>query len=294
MYKAIGLITCASVMAASLYLFSGGDPSQTLSAQTDPSGGQDYSAVARQFLQDARSEAARGNVEEARRLAETAAELASDWSSTEESPAEFLAKLNPQAATPQENIFADEWESQQPVLPSAKAPPAAAAGITVGSSESAFAGTGNSSQMLRNREATRLLGEARSAMKQGDLATARARAMQAKQLNASYTLWDDKPEYVLGDLEAAADTLTFRGSEEPVAESSRAASAATLLQQARAAMEAGRLTEAQQLADRADASGQAFGAFEDTPDMVSRDIERLQAAIASDRVEGAAAAATSR
>ena len=54
MYKAIGLIICASVMAVSLYLFSGGDPSRALSARTDSESGDGYGAVARRFLQDAR------------------------------------------------------------------------------------------------------------------------------------------------------------------------------------------------------------------------------------------------
>jgi len=73
LHKAIGLITCASVMAVSLYLFSGGDPSRTLSAQTESQKGDSYSAVARRFLQDAREQAKKGNTKEARRLAESAA-----------------------------------------------------------------------------------------------------------------------------------------------------------------------------------------------------------------------------
>ena len=94
MHKAIGLITCASVMAVSLYLFSGGDPSRTLSAQTDSESGEGYGAVARRFLQDAREQAAKGNIAEARRLAGTAASLCSDWSDAEQSPEQFLKSLN--------------------------------------------------------------------------------------------------------------------------------------------------------------------------------------------------------
>jgi len=87
LHKAIGLITCASVMAASLYLFSGGDPSRTLSAQTEPAKGSGrQSTVARRFLQEARAEAEKGNVTEARRRAETAKSLSSDWSGVEETP----------------------------------------------------------------------------------------------------------------------------------------------------------------------------------------------------------------
>ncbi len=93
MHKAIGLITCASVMAVSLYLFSGGDPSRTLSAQTDSESGEGYGAVARRFLQDAREQAEKGNIAEARRLAGTAASLCSDWSEAEQSPDQFLKSL---------------------------------------------------------------------------------------------------------------------------------------------------------------------------------------------------------
>ena len=94
MQKAIGLITCASVMAVSLYLFSGGDPSRTLSAQTDsgkPAG--NYNAAARRFLQDARQKVKQGKTAEARRLAETAASLSAEWNEGEETPEEFLDSL---------------------------------------------------------------------------------------------------------------------------------------------------------------------------------------------------------
>ena len=93
MHKAIGIITCASVMAVSLYLFSGGDPARTLSAQTDSESGEGYGAVARRFLQDAREQAEKGNIAEARRLAGTAASLCSEWSPAEQSPEQFLKTL---------------------------------------------------------------------------------------------------------------------------------------------------------------------------------------------------------
>jgi hypothetical protein len=81
-------------MAVSLYLFSGGDPSRTLSAQTDsgkPAG--NYNAAARRFLQDARQKVKQGKTAEARRLAETAASLSAEWNEGEETPEEFLDSL---------------------------------------------------------------------------------------------------------------------------------------------------------------------------------------------------------
>jgi hypothetical protein len=50
-----------------------------------------------------------------------------------------------------------------------------------------------------------------------------------------------------------------------------------LLSQARAAMDAGKLSEAQQLADKAATFDVAYGIFEDSPTLVSRDIKRLAA-----------------
>lgn len=287
MYKAIGLITCASVMAASLYLFSGGDPSQTLSAQTDPFGGQGYSAVARQFLQDARNQAAKGNTAEARRLAESAAQLASDWSPSEESPQQFLAKLNGSQGSSAQPV--DAWLTKDSAEPSTKVPPA---GTLPEAFRSGTAEVKESSQMLRSREAKRLLAEARESMQRGNLEEARARVMQAKQLNASYSLWDEKPETLLEEIEEAAHTLTFRGA--PAGGTDAEQNAATLLQMARGAMDAGRLSEAQQLAEKADALGQIYSAFEDTPDHVRRDIERLQSAVSADQLRETTAAAASR
>ena len=53
--------------------------------------------------------------------------------------------------------------------------------------------------------------------------------------------------------------------------------AAALLNQARAAMDVGKLSEAQQLADKAAEFDVAYTMFEDSPRIVSRDIKRLAA-----------------
>ncbi|MEO1982895.1 MAG: hypothetical protein ABGZ24_20490 [Fuerstiella sp.] len=70
MHKAIGFIACVSVMAASLYLFSGGDPSRVLSAQTESESPDSYGSVARRFMNDARQAAKQGDIRQARRLAD--------------------------------------------------------------------------------------------------------------------------------------------------------------------------------------------------------------------------------
>ena len=302
MHKAIGLITCASVMAVSLYLFSGGDPSRTLSAQTEP--GDGYGSVARQFLQDAREQARQGNAKEARRLAETAASMSSDWGTAEESPEQFLAALdNPRKGQPAELNFSDMWSSKPAKsTATAKAPTAtkeqakAAAPqedadfmeeLDEETTEPATAETAAGGDMVKRREAQRLVREARTAMKAGDFATARSRALQARQLKASWQLWDDRPEHVLADLDAREKTETFiADAGKPVKQAAdkvrqvdqKAVQAAEKLKQARAAMDSGNLEEAAALAGQAEKVNSAWAMFEDSPSLVQRDIRRLQQA----------------
>jgi type II secretory pathway component GspD/PulD (secretin) len=302
LHKAIGLITCASVMAVSLYLFSGGDPSRTLSAQTEP--GDGYGSVARQFLQDAREQARQGNAKEARRLAETAASMSSDWGTAEESPEQFLAALdNPRKGQPAELNFSDMWSSKPAKsTATAKAPTAtkeqakAAAPqedadfmeeLDEETTEPATAETAAGGDMVKRREAQRLVREARTAMKAGDFATARSRALQARQLKASWQLWDDRPEHVLADLDAREKTDTFiADAGKPVKQAAdkvrqvdqKAVQAAEKLKQARAAMDSGNLEEAAALAGQAEKVNSAWAMFEDSPSLVQRDIRRLQQA----------------
>lgn len=281
LHKAIGLITCASVMAASLYLFSGGDPSRTLSAQTEPAKGSGrQSTVARRFLQEARAEADKGNVTEARRRAEAAKSISSDWSGVEETPDQFLAALDGKAAPkPAQTSLEEDWsESEAPAdsdSVSAEQPMA----------EEADEEAVSSADMRKRREAQRLVREARVAMKQGDMALARSRAMQARQLKASYALWDDRPEHVLADIDTQMKTATFvadagRKAQQAVTKKTDAAvaRAESMLQSARRAMDAGELEEAEALTAEAEALKVTFAAFEDSPALIRRDIQRLKAA----------------
>ncbi|MEJ7590483.1 MAG: hypothetical protein WKF77_02975, partial [Planctomycetaceae bacterium] len=293
MHKAIGLITCASVMAVSLYLFSGGDSSRTLSAQTDSENGEGYGAVARRFLQDARDQAQKGNIAEARKLAGTAASLCSDWSKSEQSPEQFLKSLNTNskesggdaslfdASEPVTDITTDSAQPQEPVEVN-PFEEAAAGGDAPVDTEPAAAVT--SSDLLKKKQAQRLIKEARYALANGDTALARSRALQARQLNAPWGLWDDRPEHVLADLDKKSKTSTFVPGRSATAAAPEIRSkdtehtyqqATVLLRQARAAMDAGKLSEAQQLADEAATFDVAYGIFEDSPTMVSRDIKRL-------------------
>ena len=282
MHKAIGFITCASVMAVSLYLFSGGDPSRTLSAQTDSASGDSYGSVARRFMQDARKAAQEGNTEEARRIAEAANALPTQWSPTEQSPAEFLRSLDSAGSA---NTAPVDWatieESAKPGEPSENPFSEAAQ-----AAEETGAVSLSSSDLLKKKQAQRLITESRQALVAGDIAMARSRALQAKQLNAHWGLWDDRPEHVLSEIDAADKTTTFAGTAPAAAgtnvpQSQEYAKAATLLQQARLSMDAGNLDEAKQFAEQAASLNVTYGMFEDSPTLVLRDVERLSGASSS-------------
>ena len=279
MQKAIGLITCASVMAVSLYLFSGGDPSRTLSAGTDSKSGEGYNAAARRFLQDARQKAEQGNLAEARRLAKTAASLSSEWSENEESPEQFLNAL-----AESESSFSDASDDSDEAVSAETDSEESNPFEEAESVEMATEEPATSGDLLKKKQAQRLVKEARQAIAKGDMAAARSRAVQARQLNAAWGLWDDRPEHVLADLDKKSKTATFvagrdKSSSEPVVRSKNAEheyqQATSLLQQARAAMDAGQLEDARQLADQAAAFDVAYGIFEDSPALIVRDIERL-------------------
>ncbi len=306
MQKAIGLITCASVMAVSLYLFSGGDPSRTLSAQTDSQNGEGYGAVARRFLQDAREQAEKGNIAEARRLAGTAASLSSDWSDSEQSPDDFLKSLAKSGSSDTSEFAfleegdAPEMDADESQSKSAEVNPFEEPTITDGTDGPSKEGPVTSGDVLKKRQAQRLVKEARQAIAAGDLALARSRATQARQLHASWGLWDDRPEHVLADLDKKTKTSTFvaggHKSSQPMEirskDSEHAYQQATaMLKKARAAMDAGKLSEAQQLVDEAGEMDVAYGIFEDSPELVARDIKRLSGSGASHR-DGFAAAST--
>ncbi len=168
------------------------------------------------------------------------------------------------------------------VNPFEEASPVAMLATSTESSTSRLTG----SELLKKKQAQRLIKEARYALASGDTALARSRALQARQLNASWGLWDDRPEHVLADLDKKSKTSTFVAGGHATAASPEMRSkdtndayqqATALLNQARAAMDAGKLSEAQQLADKAATFDVAYGIFEDSPTMVSRDIKRLAA-----------------
>ena len=287
MYKAIGFIACVLVMAASLYLFSGGDPSRSLSAQTESANVDSYSAVARRFMNEARQLAQQGKIQKARRLAETAASLSATWNEGEQTPDQFLAALGKQM-TDSANPFQAQANGTWPSADSATEPnpfaePAEEAPLAVADlplPENA------SEQMLNRHRAIRLMKEAREAARNGDYDAARARVMQARGFNVPWGLWEERPEHLLAEIDRLDQTTTFLGaaptdaSQPQMAEASSVkdyyAQAQQLLTQARTAVDQGNLGRANQLATAAESLQATYSLWEDTPSSIKQEIARLQ------------------
>lgn len=289
MYKAIGFIACVSVMAASLYLFSGGAPSQSLSAQTENANVDSYNAVARRFMNEARQLAQQGKIQKARRLAETASSLSATWNEGEQTPDQFLAALGKQASAstnPLEATAAGDWPAADTTADDNPfAEPANGSSLAVTDlplPENA------SEQMVNRHRAVRLMKEARAAARQGDYDAARARVMQARSFKVSWGLWEERPEHLLAEIDRLDKTHTFLADAAPQANAFEAAPAEAstveasyqqaqqLLSQAKAALNEGNLSRANQLVDEADRLQATYSLWEDSPTTIRQEIARLQ------------------
>jgi len=124
-------------------------------------------------------------------------------------------------------------------------------------------------------KAMRLLREARNDQKAGRLDEARTKAKRAADLDVRYGLFDDRPDLVLADLErttSAEEAKPTPPDNTPVGKRE----AVELVRQARIDLKAGRVDDARRRATEAKAFDVAYGLFDDSPDHVLADIQRMQ------------------
>ncbi|MCP4506697.1 MAG: hypothetical protein GY826_09925, partial [Fuerstiella sp.] len=139
--------------------------------------------------------------------------------------------------------------------------------------------------LINKHQAQKLMQEAHKALAAGDTAVARTRAMQARTLNVAWGLWDERPNHLLSEIDRVEGTTTFFADGAPAADGTTAGSpqnadqsylqAKSLVEKARGAIAAGRLQEASDLANQAEALNASYGLFEDSPLLVRKDIARL-------------------
>ena len=147
-----------------------------------------------------------------------------------------------------------------------------------------------------------LLSQAREDIKAGRLESAKRRALEADEMRVSYSVNDDRPELVIADLDRRMKTTTLirssssktvvtaNATENENADSNvqlvgdsdesntdRKLRALKLMKAARECIMAGKLDQAQEKAEQADKLRVAFQVFEETPDLILKEIQEQRA-----------------
>ncbi|MFG0332825.1 MAG: hypothetical protein ACF8TS_05625, partial [Maioricimonas sp. JB049] len=159
---------------------------------------------------------------------------------------------------------------------------------------------GESAEAKRERGLA-LLREAREMMCRGDLDAARSKALEAQELEASYSLFDDRPELVLQEIRGTQTNQMIADAAQPAGTAAPAQPTAAggdagqqkaqqLLAEAREALQDGDLTTAEQKVDAAEQIDVAYGLFDDRPEIVRHDINRVAASMGKPNTQNLAAA----
>lgn len=123
------------------------------------------------------------------------------------------------------------------------------------------------------QQAMTALQQARQELQAGRLDVARQKALAAQKLNATFGLWDDRPEALLEEINRLAEAPKTTPSKKTDSNDSKARAMA-LLKQARADLQAGRVSDAQEKATQASEMNVAFDVFDDRPESVLAAIQR--------------------
>ena len=124
------------------------------------------------------------------------------------------------------------------------------------------------------------LQQARQDLQAGRIDAARQKALAAQKLDASFELWDDRPETLLDEIDQVSLAQKSVPSKKAVPNDMKAR-ATSLLKAARADLAAGRVSDAWQKATRASEMDVAFGVFEDRPETVLAAIQHANSNIAT-------------
>jgi type II secretory pathway component GspD/PulD (secretin) len=126
------------------------------------------------------------------------------------------------------------------------------------------------------QKARELLKQARQALDKGNVAQARQLADQARALKPGLNSWEDTPDKVLAAVrETEAKKKPPKGIAV-VADHNSSSDPRQLLKQARELYNAGKLEEAQTLAQKANAQPTHWGLFEDSPDKLMQDVRKAR------------------
>lgn len=257
-------------------------------------------AKALQLMAEAKTAMAAGDLELARAKTLAANQMKVTFDVLEETPHQLMAQIDETAmgnkgdgkmiADADENPFADETAPRT----------ASRTGARTGRRSSGLPASG------QKQRAIELLELSRAELKAGRIADAKRLALEAKEINTVYQLFEDRPELVLDDIELAEASVPAgpgtgrraelnRGDRDVVvAAESREPDlakrqAVMLLKQARADLKAGRIKEAEEKALHAEKLDATYTEFEDKPTLVLKEVERASSFAAAGEVVDASA-----
>jgi type II secretory pathway component GspD/PulD (secretin)/tetratricopeptide (TPR) repeat protein len=230
---------------------------------------------AKSLLIAARAALGRGELDTAEALAREADKVGSVWNSIShvwsDSPAKVLKDVQtarakgankPGAVVGAQKDTGPTLGVPQPVV--AKTEKAAATGD---SAKPAANNTETARQMLK---------DARKALHAGNIEQAKKLTDQARALKPDLNWWEDTPDKLVADIRQAEGVKQTSGVKDADSEN-RSADPRALVKQARALYEAGKLDEAQPIAQRASTIPNVrWGLFEDSPDRLLLDLKKAR------------------
>ena len=217
-----------------------------------PAADQDPKAQAKKLVSSARESLNKEQPEEARRLAMEAQKLDVAYDLLDERPEHVLADVERRT----KSMVFEGKNSKVTTAASSDAPQS-------------------------DREtALLLLSQAKQDLRAGDLKAARAKAEQAAQLKVAYQVFDDRPDLILQEIRTAESRTnkvvgTQKGKTAPASATPEKEQALKLIAAARQSLKAGNVKKAQELVSEAEAIDVSYEVFDDRPEMVREDIERL-------------------
>lgn len=173
--------------------------------------------------------------------------------------------------------------------------PVAPSGVVQASTNSPAPQTDNAGRpVLKGGDvAKQLMRQARSALKAGDLNTAMKLATEARAYKDDLSWWDESPDKLITEIQRAEAARKTDGQANSVLGDAGSNDPRALVKKARSLYNAGKLDEAEKVAQSASAAGRTvrWGLFEDSPDNLLKDIrkatqKRDQEQSARDLVEG--------
>jgi type II secretory pathway component GspD/PulD (secretin) len=237
------------------------DISQAKAAAAKPKDAKGLLAAARAALQ-------RGELDKAEEYAHDAEKASSMLSMAKwwgDSPSKVLRDVKEQRA---------KLAARQPVTPA----PTPNRTATVQSFKPNAGQTDTAASSADSTEvARRLVKDARQAMQLGNTAQAKQLAERARSLKPDLKWWEDTPEKLLSDIRQVEGSKDVAKAKDGPALDNHPMDPRALLKQARERYTAGKLEEAEKLAQQANSVKLVrWGLFEDTPDKLLVDIRKAR------------------